>query len=63
MVYGFSLCYNLALAYTRGRQHTMTIGEHISGLIATIALVIIMGIVGELELRDIEHVQQQEQRQ
>ena len=38
-----------------------TIGEHISGLIATIALVIIMGIVGELELRDIEHVQQKQQ--
>jgi hypothetical protein len=38
----------------------VTIGEHISALIATIALVIVLGIVGELELRDIEHVQQQQ---
>jgi hypothetical protein len=37
-----------------------TIGEHISALIATIALVFVLGIVGELELRDIEHVQQQQ---
>jgi hypothetical protein len=40
-----------------------TIGEHISALIATITLVFVLGIVGELELRDIEHVQQQQKEQ
>jgi len=41
----------------------VTIGEHISALIATIALVIVLGIVGELELRDIEHLEQQQKEQ
>ena len=41
----------------------VTIGEHISALIATIALVILLGIVGELELRDIEHLEQQQKEQ
>ena len=41
----------------------VTIGEHISALIATVALIILLGIVGELELRDIDHVQQQQKEQ
>jgi hypothetical protein len=41
----------------------VTIGEHISALIATITLVILLGIVGELELRDIEHLEQQKKEQ
>jgi len=40
-----------------------TIGEHISALIATAALVFVLGIVGELELRDIEYVKQKQQEQ
>mgnify|MGYP005998820813 CR=1 FL=1 len=41
----------------------VTIGEHISALIATIALVIVLGIVGELEMRDIEYLEQQKKEQ
>ena len=40
-----------------------TIGEHISALIATVALVFVLGIVGELEMRDIEHLEQQKKEQ
>lgn len=36
----------------------MDLAEHTTGLIFTVILVILMGIVGELEYNDLQHVQQ-----
>lgn len=42
----------------------MNIAEHFSALIAVVVLVILFGIAGELEIRDIKYIEhnQQEQR-
>ncbi len=41
----------------------MNIAEHFSALIAVVVIVILFGIVGELELRDIEYIEQNQQEQ
>lgn len=39
----------------------MNITEHFSALIAVVVIVILLGIVGELELKDIEYIEQNQQ--
>lgn len=39
----------------------MNITEHFSALTAVVVIVILLGIVGELELKDIEYIEQNQQ--